>query len=161
MIPDWPIPGNIRTLQTERTDHLGHEFDMQASELIKPEMTEFISKNGLPHLPVLMQQVHKNTVVELQTVPTSQLFTEADACFSKKVGIICTVLTADCLPILMTNRQGSIIAAIHCGWRSLHAGIIKNTLDQLNQKPNDLLVWLGPHINQKAYEVGSEMFDMF
>jgi YfiH family protein len=85
----------------------------------------------------------------------------ADACFTKDKNIVCVVQTADCLPLLLTNIKGTIVAAIHAGWRGLLNGVIENTLHKINLPAHELLVWLGPAISQNHFEVGSEVRDSF
>ncbi len=67
------------------------------------------------------------------------------------------MLTADCLPLLLTNRAGTRVAAVHAGWRGLVAGVIEATVARLAVPPGDLLVWLGPAIGATAFEVGGEV----
>jgi YfiH family protein len=69
-------------------------------------------------------------------------------------------MTADCLPVLFTNAQGTQVAAAHAGWRGLAAGVLENTLKTFN--PNDeILAWLGPAIGPLAFEVGGEVKQVF
>ena len=70
-------------------------------------------------------------------------------------------MTADCLPLLITDKQGSCVAAIHAGWRGLCDGIIEATIKKLPVEPESLLVWLGPAIGPDVYEVGQEVYDAF
>lgn len=72
-------------------------------------------------------------------------------------GAVCAVLTADCLPLLLTDRAGTRVAAVHAGWRGLVAGVIEATVARLKVPPGDLLVWLGPAIGANAFEVGGEV----
>jgi len=85
----------------------------------------------------------------------------ADACFSRSTNHVCSVLTADCLPVLVCNRQGTMVAAIHAGWRSLLNGIIEKTLAQFTDEPDDLLIWLGPAIGPEKFEVGLDVYQAF
>lgn len=85
----------------------------------------------------------------------------ADAVISRTPGNVCTILTADCLPILISNQQGTEVAAIHAGWRSLAAGIIGNTIAAMQSAPEALNVWLGPCISQLHFEVGQDVKQAF
>lgn len=116
---------------------------------------------GLPHAPVFMQQVHSNKVVEYVHVPEAHGQITADACFTRKKNIVCCVLTADCLPVLIADKQASVVAAIHCGWRSLFANILKQTIAQLNCENSELQCWLGPCISYKPYQVNAEFRQKF
>ena len=79
----------------------------------------------------------------------------------QKKNTVCVVQTADCLPLLVTNKKGAIVAAIHAGWRGLLNGVIENTIHKMNMSPNELLVWLGPAISQKHFEVGFDVKHSF
>lgn len=106
----------------------------------------------LPHKPVLMQQVHGHDIVALDSVPTQHFWQPADACFTRQNNLICTVMTADCLPVLMTDSRAGFVAAVHCGWRSLYRGILIKLLDQV-ASDHDLIVWFGPAICDRHYQV--------
>jgi YfiH family protein len=105
-----------------------------------------------------LEQVHGIQVVDAANSPSSP---EADASFSFEKNIICSVMTADCLPVLICNRQGTKVAAAHAGWRGLQAGVIEATIDALQVSGNELLVWLGPAIGPEAFEVGDEVRTAF
>lgn len=118
-----------------------------------------LEKELSPNLPIWwLTQVHGNNVLAL---PLEGSLEPADAVFTTQKGIVCAVRTADCLPLLFSSLDGSIIAATHAGWRGLHAEIIKETILRMNYDPAKLLVWLGPAICQKHFEVGEEVFEQF
>ncbi len=89
----------------------------------------------------------------------------ADACFTTKQNLACSVLTADCLPLLVTDKKGQAVLAIHAGWKGLVNGIIENSIDYFMHKTKissgNILVWLGPAIGANAFEVGNEVLDKF
>lgn len=101
-----------------------------------------------------LTQVHGNAVIDAQTDGRSYV---ADACYSDEKSRVCTVMTADCLPILLCDKKGEQVAAIHAGWRSLCYGVIENTLAKFRGQPEDIMVWLGPAIGPCAFEVGEEV----
>ena len=113
---------------------------------------------SLPAEPVWLQQVHSNQIV---CADTAAVGASADGCWANTAGKVCVVMTADCLPVLFCNRNGSEVAAAHAGWRGLHAGVITNAVSMLRSAPVDLLVWLGPAIGPQAFEVGPEVVQAF
>jgi hypothetical protein len=108
----------------------------------------------LPAEPLWLQQVHGCEVAQhAQAVPGCV----ADAAIARRPAQVCAVLTADCLPLLICDRQGRRVAAVHAGWRGLAAGVIEGALTALDTAPRDLLVWLGPAIGPTAFAVGAEV----
>ena len=90
---------------------------------------------------------------------SSENLPAADICYSREKGLACAVLTADCLPILICDRQGSEIAAVHAGWRGLVKGVLPEALSKFSAAPKDLVVWIGPGISLRYFEVGGEVVD--
>ncbi|MBI5611464.1 MAG: peptidoglycan editing factor PgeF, partial [Gammaproteobacteria bacterium] len=86
---------------------------------------------------------------------------EADGAWSAQPGVVCAVLTADCLPVLLCDRTGTRVAALHAGWRGLAAGVIEQGVRALGVAPDELLAWLGPAIGPRAFEVGAEVRSVF
>jgi YfiH family protein len=111
-------------------------------------------------MPRWLTQTHSATVV----IADSQPFLtppEADAIVSHQRSAVCAVMTADCLPVLLCNRAGTVVAAAHAGWRGLAAGVLKNTVAAMAVPPADILAWLGPAISGQAFEVGEEVKQAF
>jgi len=106
-----------------------------------------------------LEQVHGSEVANITAV-SSQLV-RADAAFTKGKNICLAVMTADCLPILLTSKAGNEVAAIHGGWRPLAANIIANTIAKMDSDTSEILAWLGPCIGKAAFEVGTEVRDAF
>lgn len=106
-----------------------------------------------------LQQVHSNGVHHAKEWNEQAI--KADACFTTNRNIALAIMTADCLPILLTNEQGNEIAAIHGGWRPLASNIISHTLSYFSCQPENITAWLGPCIGKQAFEVGKEVFDIF
>ena len=138
IVPDWPAPESVTAVTASRGPR-----DCADGAAWLPAGVE------LPRL----RQVHGKTVADADKAQG----TEADAVITARAGIACAVATADCLPLLVCNRAGTEIAAIHAGWRGLAAGIVEATLLRLDSEPADLLVWLGPAISAAHYEVGGEV----
>ena len=113
---------------------------------------------ALPAEPSWLRQVHGNAIVE---APCAEPVPRADAAFARRTGVVCAVLTADCLPVLFAARDGSRVAAAHAGWRGLAGGVLEATIDALGGDPGDLIAWLGPAISQRAFEVGGEVRGAF
>lgn len=162
---DWSAPANVFAFTTTRLGgtsvgayaslNLGsHVADNPAAVT---DNRQRLQSKYLPTTPTWLQQTHSNRVV---TLPSSASL-EADAAFSLTPKTICTVLTADCLPLLICNKSGTEIAAIHAGWRGLLAGIISNTLTQFSSKPEDLLVWLGPAISVDHFAINNDIRQAF
>ncbi len=121
---------------------------------------------GVP--PVFMQQVHgKNVVcidsVTLDALPTENAVPVADACWSTRAGRACTIMVADCLPVLFYLPQARVVAAAHAGWRGLAGGVLENLCNTLSDYGDlsDSRVWLGPCIGPQAFEVGEEVRQAF
>lgn len=106
----------------------------------------------LPHQPFFLQQVHGAEAIALHEPPSTHFWTSADACYTFQKNIVCAVMTADCLPVLITDSQTSFVAAVHCGWRSLYEGILTKILNKISTD-NPLIVWFGPAICQNHYQV--------
>lgn len=163
LIPDWPAPSHVRACTTLRDG--GHSqgayqsFNMgwdilDNAEHVAQNHHQLCTELQLTQPPVWLRQQHGAHAV---CAEKAEAFTQADASYTAMSGVPCVVLTADCMPILLCNRRGSHVAAIHAGWRGLASGIIASTLDKLQQPPADWLVWLGPTIGRHVYEVGDEV----
>ena len=161
---DWPAPAHVRACVSTRSggcsapprDSLNlatHVGD--AANDVAENRRRLREAAALPSEPVWLNQVHGTTLVD--AVPGQLL--EADASYSRRRGVVCAVLTADCLPVLLCDRAGSAVAAVHAGWRGLLAGILPQTLAALGAA--DWLAWVGPGISASAYEVGHEVVDAF
>lgn len=144
---NWPAPKHVHALTTTRS--LGNFKQLEDRVQIK-------TLCQLPSEPVWLQQIHSAKVVNADETITSP----ADAAYSRSHKVL-AIMTADCLPVLICNQQGTEIAAIHAGWRGLQAGIISNTVKQLASDPAELLLWFGPAIGPKHFEVGPEVYDAF
>ena len=122
----------------------------------------------LPAEPVWLEQVHSNKVIladeqltSASAQPAVQAIVQADASIARQKGVVCAVLTADCLPVFFCNQSGTEVAVAHAGWRGLHAGIIRNTVKAMKSSAEELLVSFGPAIGAKVFEVGEEVFHAF
>jgi YfiH family protein len=155
--PEWPAPACIKAYTTLRDSQIGY---MQRSERSPGNIDRALLKKtlGLPGEPVWINQVHSAIAVE---AIASNEGAQADAVFTAETNRVCAILTADCLPLLICNRQGTQVAAIHAGWRGLANGVIEATIAALSLPPEDILVWLGPAIGPAKFEVRKDVYDAF
>ena len=167
IIADWAAPAHIKTLITTRLggvsqapfdsnnlgSHVGDNPDHVAHN------RESLVKN-VGHNIVWLNQTHSTEVLTLVQGITP-MHVAADASFTNDFKTPCCVMTADCLPLLVTNYDGTKVAAIHGGWRGLANGIIENTLSKFEECPSQLMVWLGPAIGPRQFEVGQDVVDAF
>jgi len=114
----------------------------------------------LPGEPQWLQQVHGTEVVRLE--PKTALEPQvADASVADQAGLVCAILTADCLPVLFAAPQEGVVAGAHAGWRGLCAGVLERAVTAMGCEPGQIRVWLGPAIGPQAFEVGDEVRDAF
>lgn len=164
LTPDWPAPVWVKACITTRSGgisaapfdsfNLGEHVEDDPVAVTKNRQ-RLISQLGCK--PAWLRQVHGVAVVPAE--PGEVL--EADASWTATPGVACTVMTADCLPVLFCDRAGSRVAAAHAGWRGLAGGVLEATLDALAVAPEDVLAWLGPAIGPQAFEVGAEVREAF
>ncbi|MEI9535199.1 purine nucleoside phosphorylase YfiH [Moellerella wisconsensis] len=166
--PHWPQPENIGACSSTRAggvsltpfdslnlgDHVGD--DLSAVINNRRLLEEYA---GLPTSPIWLQQVHGTRVLRLDGNPVEDK--KADAVYTSQRGQVCAVMTADCLPVLFCNRQGTEVAAAHAGWRGLCQGVLEHTVTHFDAGPNEILAWLGPAIGPQQFEVGAEVRDAF
>jgi YfiH family protein len=113
-----------------------------------------LSHYSLPSKPKWINQTHSNITFNADLISS---LVDADASYSKQNGTVCAILTADCLPIFISNKEGTIVGVAHAGWRGLAGGIIESLIDSFNCDGNDLIVHLGPAISKLSFEVGEEV----
>ncbi|QZA76885.1 peptidoglycan editing factor PgeF [Deefgea tanakiae] len=159
--PDWPAPARVKSLQTTRHggvstapydsfnlgDHVGDATNAVAT-----------NRQQLPSPAAWLKQTHSTTVVDAAAV-TKPI--EADASVCRSVGVVSVVMTADCLPVLLCDQHGTVVAAAHAGWRGLCDGIIEATIDAMDVPADTLMAWLGPAIGPTAFEVGDDVRNEF
>lgn len=159
---NWPAPKSIRAYTTTKQG-FGERQAYQESYVgfytsNAEENKKIRDLVALPSDPIWLKQTHSITAVLAS--PENQDI-NADASYTTENNRVCVVLTADCLPILICNKAGTEVAAIHAGWRGLVNGIIENTIAQLKSSPEDLLVWFGPAIGPEKFEVGHDVYQAF
>lgn len=165
--PDWPVPAQVKSLITTRQGGVSRPpYDQLNLAQHVGDQAEAVARNrallreegALPADPFWLQQVHGCAVAD---AASDESGCEADAVFSRQPGRVCAVLTADCLPLLMVDRDGREICAVHAGWRGLAGGVIESALSRFTREPQELMVWLGPAIGPRAFEVGDDVYEAF
>lgn len=120
---------------------------------------------ALPSPPHWLRQVHRTGVQRVDTPavddPTGAHEPEADATVTSARGVVLAILSADCLPVVLAARDGGTIAAAHCSWRTLSAGLLEKTVAALDADPRGLVAWLGPAAGPERYEVGGDVYAAF
>lgn len=168
IVPDWTAPINVKAYSTTRLggfssapydsfnlgDHVGD--DPACVHKNRTHLKKIIS---LPAEPLWLTQVHRTDILNLDQHDNAS-FT-ADGSMTTQSGKICTIMTADCLPVLLCDRNGTCVAALHAGWKGLAAGILQKGVEMLPAEPNELMAWLGPCISAYHYEVGDEVRQAF
>lgn len=165
--PDWPAPPSIHAFTTTRklknlATHVND--DPQAVQENRIQLCQTLQ---LPEMPTWLKQTHSNHAIPLTKnaapapAPEQEQEQEADASYTQQANTVCAILTADCLPILLCNKEGTKVAAIHAGWRGLYHGIIASTLQSLQCEPETLFAWLGPAISADHYCVGESLRTQF
>lgn len=167
IVPEWPAPANVRAIATSRALHascshstgpfaglnLGdHVGDAPSAVLANRQALQHLA--GLTQAPLWLSQVHGVRVLQADVEPCADYV--ADAAVTRQRGLATVVMTADCLPVLFCNKQGSQVAAAHAGWRGLCDGVLEATVATFDA-PNELMCWLGPAIGPSAFEVGDEV----
>ena len=112
----------------------------------------------LPSEPVWLNQIHSSICVD---VSLTEGVIEADASFSLNPGAVCSILTADCLPVFVSKKDGTMVGIAHAGWKGLISGVIENLIEAFECSGEDLVVHLGPAISKNFFEVGLEIKNLY
>lgn len=164
---NWPAPPSIRVVTTTRMGGVS-EANFAAMNLATHvgDDAQDVAKNRhilrealrLPNEPIWLEQTHSTRCVEVTSEDCNR---DVDAAITRQKNQVLAILTGDCLPIVLCDRQGTEIAAIHAGWRGLANGIVDNTIAQLHASPTQCLAWIGPAICGRCYATGAEVLDQF
>ena len=166
-VPNWPLPNTVRAVTTQRgfidpdnpysTFNLGTHVgdDLKCVQSNRAYLSEVLELTQQPHW---LQQVHGTHISNLDQ---AQPNLSADGSHSRIAQQVCVILTADCLPVLITNQQGNQVAAIHAGWRGLLAGILDKAIACFKQDPSQLSIWLGPCIGPESFVLNAEIRQQF
>ena len=171
ILPDWPVPGHVCALATTRSGGVstGPLATMNLGGSVRDDVAALAENrrrlaSWLPAAPRWLDQVHGATVATLDAASAGSPAPIADAAVTCERGIVCAVLTADCLPVLFADRDGTAVGVAHAGWRGLAAGVLEATvaaLGELGATPQRLVAWLGPAIGPARFEVGADVRDRF
>ena len=159
IVPDWPAPQKVRALVTTRNGGVSSgpfaSFNLATHVGDDPHAVarnRELLRAHLPSEPVWLEQVHGTHVQN-----AAHGAARADAAYTDQRGVVCVVMTADCLPVLFCDRDATVVAAAHAGWRGLAAGVLEATLDAMAARREDIFAWLGPAIGPQSFEVGAEV----
>jgi polyphenol oxidase len=163
------FPKNVNLLSTERYLDGGkseENFENFNLALHVNDRRDSVLKNrsilkdyyGIPSNPVWINQTHSSICVEASS---TKRIVEADASFTINPGVVCAVLTADCLPVFVCKKDGSMVGIAHAGWKGLISGVIESLIESFNCNGADLVVHLGPAISKNYFEVGFEIKDLY
>lgn len=172
---DWPAPPGVVALTTRRRGagvspapfdqfNLGNASAPDGDRRENVERNRALLQQGLqlPSAPHWLRQVHGIRVLRVAAAPAARAAEPvADAAVTAVPGVVLAVLTADCLPVVLTARAGDEVAAAHAGWRGLAAGILEATVAAMRTPPPLLLAWLGPAAGPGDYEIGQDVYDAF
>ena len=159
------FPKNVKLLSTTRFIEGGRSsenFDNFNLALHVNDHKENVLENrkilkgrfNLPSEPVWINQTHSSICIDAAL--TNEII-EADASYSSKVGVVCAIMTADCLPVFVSKKNGTMVGLAHAGWRGIVSGVIENLIRSFNSNGDSLIVHLGPAISKNYFEVGEEV----
>jgi len=173
ILPQWgrALP-SVRTLQTTRAcGNSASPYDDRSGEgglnlgMHVGDTAEHVQQNRaqirkyFPAEPAWLTQVHGTTVIDVAQVQDAP---QADASFTTQPGLVCAIMTADCLPVLFADAEGRAVGAAHAGWRGLAGGILENTVAAMREAgAGNLHAWLGPAIGPQQFEVGEDVVQAF
>ena len=172
LIPDWPAPETVKAAVTlRRGGNSLPPFDESNMALHVGDQPELVIENRrqlaealrLPREPLWLEQVHGVDIVSHSgtfSIVASDS-TKADGSFSDTPGMVCAVMTADCLPVLLCNLAGTRVAAVHAGWRGLSVGILRKVVGLFGEEASQVMAYLGPAIGPEKFEVGEDVLAAF
>jgi YfiH family protein len=165
IVPDWAAGPRVRAFMTTRAGGISPApFDSLNLGLRSGDETQNVLGNrailraALPAEPAWLRQVHGADVIEAAAIEGEPA---ADASWTAQPGVVCAVMVADCMPVLLCDREGGAIGAAHAGWRGLSSGVIEATAHAMGTPADRLLAWLGPAIGPRNFEVGDDVFAAF
>ena len=160
IVPDWPAPRRVRAAVSTRTggasrgpwrslnlaDHVADD-----GEAVARNRARLRKELELPEEPRWLVQRHGARVAEAGSAADGA---PADGIAARGPGAVCAVLAADCMPVLLCDRDATVVAALHAGWRGIAAGVVEAGVRAVGAAPGELMAWLGPAIGSERFEVG-------
>ena len=163
------FPKNVKLISTQRFIHGGkssgnfnnfnlalHANDNKRNVIENRNILKVLF--NLPSSPVWINQVHSSICVDAALTNEN---IEADASFTSRVGIVCGIMTADCLPVFVSKKNGTMVGLAHAGWRGLVSVVIENLIKSFNSDGDNLIVHLGPAISKNYFEVGEDVMRLY
>jgi YfiH family protein len=166
IFPDWSAPASVVACCTTRLGGVSNNgyHSLNLASHVGDEPSRVLRNRDilcqslqLPGEPQWLEQIHSTRVIHLDREQAR----DGDAAVTATAGKVSVVLTADCLPVLFCNRDGSEVAAAHAGWRGLVNGVLEQTVQAMQSAPADIMAWLGPAIGPQHFEVGAEVRQAF
>ena len=159
------FPSNVKLLSTPRFldggSSKGNFENLNLSLHVNDEQSAVLknralitSHYNLPSSPIWINQTHSNISMNADSSISIDC---ADASYTKEIGTVCGILTADCLPVFVCNKEGTFVGVAHAGWRGLVDGIIESLIESFKCDGEDLVVHLGPAISQSSFQVSKEV----
>ncbi|MGT2505095.1 peptidoglycan editing factor PgeF [Cupriavidus basilensis] len=178
LVPDWPAPARVRALSTTRQGGLsqapygladGSPGGLNLGTHVGDDPSAVAGNRArlaarLPAAPGWLEQVHGCAIATEDQFAADGVVPQADASIATTPARVCAVMTADCLPVLLCDRAGTVVGAAHAGWRGLCGGVIESTVARMGERAGaqaEWLAWLGPAIGPQAFEVGAEVRQAF
>ena len=163
------FPSNVKLISTQRTikggSSLGGFYNFNLALHVNDNEKDVVTNRSilvdyydLPSDPAWLNQTHSSICCNATRLNSIK---EADASFTNDPGIVCAILTADCLPVFVSKKDGSMVGIAHAGWRGLASGIIENLIDEFDCFGEDIVVHLGPAISKYSFEIGEEVKDIY
>ena len=172
--PSWDAPNNVRALTTTRLggvslppfdslnlgEHVGDDkvHVIQNRQLLGSSLEKIFNiPEGTFH-PIWLRQEHTCEIAQDKHLDSEEIHVRPfDGMFTQRKNVVCTIMTADCLPVFICNQEGSEISLVHAGWRGLADGIVEKAINSFSVPAENLLVHCGPAISQSNFEIGSEV----
>ena len=166
IVPNWPVPSNVCALISTRQGgfsrapfdgfNLGAHVDDDPGHVAA---NRALLARAVPSAPAWLEQVHGTTIVDAGEPDEAP--PRADGAITARPGIVCAVLTADCLPVLLADSSGTAVGIAHAGWRGLAGGVVEAAVAAMRVSPERVIAYLGPAISGAEYEVGGEVREAF